>query len=92
LTGLVGVVLVGCALLVLGLAVSEGGLSDLGWLVVVVLLLAGSLTLWRAAAWNKPIYCRRCNAALSRDDVACPRCGLDLEKTVWATIGTFKLP
>jgi hypothetical protein len=91
-TGLLGVVLVGCALAVLGYTVGEGAPSSLGWLVIVAFPFLGALMLRRAWAWNKPSYCRRCGAPLARDDVACPRCGLDLTKTAWATIGKFKLP
>ncbi len=93
LTGVAGVLLVGSALVLLGYAVGAGEhLSDLGWIVVVLLALMGTLALRRAATWNAPTYCRRCGAALSRDDRACPQCGLDPEKTAWATIGTYKLP
>jgi ribosomal protein L37E len=92
LTGLLGIAFVGCALLVLGYAVVEGELpSDLGWLVLVVLPFVGALMLRRAQAWNEPLHCRRCGALLTRDDEVCSRCGLDLSKTAWATIGKFKL-
>jgi uncharacterized paraquat-inducible protein A len=92
LTGLLGIAFLGCALLVLGYAVVAGEHpSDLGWLVIVVFPFVGALMLRRAQAWNEPIHCRRCGALLTRDEEACPRCGLDLSKTAWATIGKFKL-
>ena len=81
----------GCGLAALGYAIGEGEPSDLGWVVIVAFPFLGVLMLRRAWAWNKPISCRRCGAPLTRDDVVCPLCGLDLTKTEWATIGKFKL-
>jgi hypothetical protein len=93
LTGIGGVLLVGSALALLGYVAGTGQrLNDLGWLVIIVFLLLGVLLLRRAVTRNQPISCRRCGASLTRDDMACPQCGLNLEKTAWAVIGTFKLP
>jgi hypothetical protein len=88
LTGLLGVVLVGAALVVLGFAVGEGEqLTDVGWLAVVACPIFGALALWRAAVWNRPVCCRRCGAVLARGDVVCAQCGLNSETSVWAAIG-----
>lgn len=92
LTACAGVLLSGSALVLLGYAIGAGEhLSYVGWMLVVLLALIGGLALRRAATWNAPTYCSRCRTALSRDDRACPRCGLDIEKTAWATIGAYKL-
>jgi hypothetical protein len=93
LTAAAGVLLLGSALVMLGYAVGAGEhLSPVGWVAVVVFGFVGALALRRAMTWNAPICCRRCGAALGRDDRTCPECGLDLEKTGWATIGSYKLP
>jgi ribosomal protein L37E len=93
LTGIAGVLLLGSALVLPGYAVGVGEhLNGLGWIVVVVFAFMGVLALRRAAKWSAATCCRRCGATLSRADRVCPHCGLDLEKTAWATIGTYKLP
>ncbi len=84
--------MIATAIVALGYAIGAGEhLSDFGWVVVVMFLALGGLALRRAATWNAPVYCRRCGAALTPEDRACPQCGLDLEKTAWAVIGTYKL-
>jgi ribosomal protein L37E len=93
LTGVAGVLLLGSALVLVGYAVvAREHLSDLGWIVAVAFASTGALALRRAATWNARTTCRRCGEPLSRDERVCPQCGLDLDKTAWATIGTYKLP
>jgi hypothetical protein len=93
LTCLIGVLLVGCALAVLGYALAaDDGMTDLGWVVVVTFGLMGAFVLRRAANWNKPLCCTRCGAEVSRGIARCPRCGLDVEKSMWAAMGELKLP
>jgi hypothetical protein len=93
LTCLIGVLLVGCALAVLGDAIAAGeGVTDLGWVVVVAFGLMGGLVLRRVANSNKPLSCTRCGGEVSRGIACCPRCGLDVEKSMWAAMGEFKLP
>jgi hypothetical protein len=93
LTYLGGVLLLGSALAVLGYALAaDENVTDLGWVVVLGFGLMGALALRRAANWYKPLHCTRCGAEVSRDISRCPQCGLDIEKSMWATIGEFKLP
>jgi hypothetical protein len=92
LTFLTGVLLVGCALTMLGYALATAeGVTDLGWVVLVTFALIGALALRRAAKWNKPLYCTRCGSEVSRGVARCPRCGLDVEKSMWAAMGESKL-
>lgn len=93
LTCLIGVLLVGGSLAVLGYALAaDDGVTDLGWVAVVTFGLLGALVLRRAANWNKPLYCTRCRAEVSRGIARCPGCGLDVEKSMWAAMGELKLP
>jgi hypothetical protein len=93
LIGFAGVLLLGCALAVLGYAiVTHEGVSDLGWVVVIMFFVLGLLLLRRSTSWNRPRYCPRCGAVAPRGLAVCPRCGLDFEAPVWAAIGKFKLP
>ena len=53
MTGALGVALFGCALVLVGVVVGDGeGLSTVGWLVLVALLVLGAASLRRATAWT----------------------------------------